>query len=352
MTDTATQSTSKRILALPQVARLALFCRYEGPAVLITTDERLSLYEDTGAFKVAHSLNPDITNWHDRFEKTIVSLPHALRAFPSNPDSYALEFKLSKDYPREELLETLVRFGYERDEEPGFTVRGDTITLFLSEDDPDDNVRLEFFGDELDRMERGGLFPESFLLAPRFDLADVGTESWDSRIIEQLEGHVFLDSPELFAGDVGEESAEWLWGFLEGREVTSFGRDPMALETLKDTPDTLGYYRGRLNDFRNDLGTWLKDGYSVSLLLKFERTGRYLREKVIDDLESHFHNDVGRYEGELGFVIAPNARGGFRDLETKEIILTEDLLYGAQGARKLKRTAGKSVHDAVQLSGG
>lgn len=350
MTDLAEKTSSKRLLALPQVARLAMFCRHGGPAVLITTEDRLSLFEDTGAFGVAHSLNPDITNWHDRFEKTIVALPHALRPFPKDPSSYALNFELSKDYPREDLLETLLRFGFERDEQPGFAVLGDTVTLFLSEDDVEDTLRLEFFGDELDRMERSGLFPESFLLAPRFDLADVGTEVWDARVIEHLEGEIFLDSPELFAGNVGEEAAEWLWSFLENRAVTSFGRDPLTIPTQKDTFDTLGYYRGRLADFRNELGTWLHDGYSVTLLLKFERTGRYLREKVIDDLESHFHNTVRTHSGELGLVIAPNARGGYRDVENKEIILTEDLLYGAQGARKLKKTAGKSVHDAVQLS--
>ncbi len=357
MTDFAleTQKTkARRLLGLAAVARLAMFARHEGPAVLICTQDRLELFQDTGAFGVPHSLNPDITNWHDKFDKVVISLEHAFRPFPKNPHAYALSFELTKDYPRETLLETFINYGYERDAQPGFSVLGDTITLFFDEEDPEDSLRLEFFGDELDRMERkqeakAGLWLESFVLAPRFD-TDIQDDAWDSKLIEHLEGHVFLDTSELFAGDVGEDAATWLWQFLANKELTSFGRDPLELSEESLPVDTLGYYRGRLADFHNDLDIWLQDGYSVTLLLKFERTGRYLKEKIVDDLEAHFHNTVRFHAAELGLVIAPNAKGGFRDSEAKEIILTEELLYGAQGARKLKKTPGKRVHDAVQLT--
>ena len=351
---TFTNSQAKRLLGLPAVARLALFARHEGPAILLTTEERLELFQDTAAFNTPHSLNPDITDWHERFDKVIVSLEHALRPFPKNPESYVLNFVLGESYPRDHLLETLLRYGYERDEQPGFAVRGDTITLYFSEADSEDALRLEFFGDELDRMERtkagkAGTWPERFVLSPRFE-TDLEDEAWTSRILEQLPGQVFLDGSELFAGDIGEEKVSWLFDYLQSRALISFGRDALNLQEEKFVYDVLGYYRGRLSDFRNDLGLWLNDGYSVTLLLKFERTGRYLREKIFDDLESHFHNQVQFHPRQLGLVIGPSARGGFRDTERKEIILTEDLLYGAQGARKLKKTPGKRVHDAIQLS--
>ena len=351
MPQTQEKIRSKRLLGLPAVARLALFARHDGPAVLLTTGERLELYSDSSAFNTPASVNPSLTSWSERFDKVVVSLEHALKPFPKNPDAYALSLELGREYARESLLETLVTYGFERDAQPGFVVRGDTLTLYLDEADPEDTLRLEFFGDELDRLMRGEDEVKNFLLAPRPE-AELSEEAWDSKLLEHLPGTLFLDGSELFAGDLGDERVEWLWPYLTGREVVSFGRDALGLEEGETSQESLGYYRGKLSEFRNDVGVWLKDGYSVTLLLKFERTGRYLREKIIDDVESHWHNTVRHTPGSLSLVIAPNTRGGYRDPEAKEVLITEDLLYGNQGARKLKRLPGKSVHDAVQLTVG
>ena len=50
MSQTLTQTTSKRLLGLPAAARLMLFARHSGPAVLITTAERLELFSQSGVF--------------------------------------------------------------------------------------------------------------------------------------------------------------------------------------------------------------------------------------------------------------------------------------------------------------
>ncbi len=351
MTPTETTTTNRRLLGLPSVARLALFARQPGPAVLVTTAERVPLFSGTGAFGVPSSVNPALGDWPERSQKVVLSLEHALRPFPKNPDVYRLTLELGRDYPRDDLLGTLVRYGFERDAQPGLVVLGDTVTLYLSADDPEDTLRLEFFGDELDRLLRRDEPVERFTLAPRED-ADFGDEAWDTRLFEHLPGLVFLDASELFAGELADPRLDWLWTHLKGREVVSFGRDPLELAPGKSGLEPLHYYRGKLSDFRNDLESWLKDGYSVTLLLKFERTGRYLRERVVDGLESHWHNTVKHHPGSLGLVLLPDAQGGYRDPEAKEILLTEDLLYGHQGARKLKKLPGKGVHDAVQLSVG
>jgi transcription-repair coupling factor (superfamily II helicase) len=361
MTDTlepqARVTHGRRLLGLPAVARLAHFARHAGAAVLITTDERLARFSDTGAFGVAHSLNPELSSWPERLDKVLVTVAHALRPFPSEPEAYALVLELHREYRREALLETLLTYGYERDSEPGFAVLGDTVTLYLHEDNPFDTVRLEFFGDELDRIVRrtaqegAEQLLTRYVLTPRPEV-ELQDDAWESRLIEHLPGTVFLDVPELFAGDVGETQASWLWDYLQQRQVISFGRDALKLETTDPNLTPLGYYRGKLSELRNDLGTWLSDGYSVSLLLKFERTGRYLREKVMDDLASRWHNTVQHHPGQIGLVIAPEAEGGVLDAAAKEVLVTESLLYGAQGARRLKRLPGRRVHDAVQLSVG
>jgi transcription-repair coupling factor (superfamily II helicase) len=348
-----------RILGLSSVARLALFARHEGPTILLTTTDRLEHFRNSDVFGAPATINPTLADWSDKFDKIVLSINHALKPFPRNPEGFALHLEKNKSYPREPLLEQLVRFGYERDELPGFSVRGDTITIFLDAENENKTLKLEFFADDLETLEHEGKKIDRFTIAP-LENAEIEQETWDSKILENLPGKIFLDASELFEGNVEDDTIDisqspqmaWLWGYLGGRDVVSFGRDRLELTNEKAPYDTLGYYRAKLSDFRSDVETWLKDNYSVTLLLKFERTGRYLRERVIDGLESHWHNTIQFHPGKIGLVIAPDARGGYRNAERKEIIITEELLYGYQGVRKAKRLPGKSVHDAVQLSVG
>ncbi|HZX00344.1 MAG TPA: transcription-repair coupling factor, partial [Trueperaceae bacterium] len=262
--------------------------------------------------------------------------------------------------------------GYERDAAPGFAVRGDTVTVHLSEDDEEGALRLEFFADELEGMTLSGESLRAHVLAP-VSLAEYDRSEWTSRLIEHLPGTVFLDAPELMPGAVrdgsrtGAEVADapseddpstatpgtsWLWRHLASRDVVSFGRDPLDLEKATVPLEPLGYYRGKLSTLAEDVHMWVRDGYTVNLLLKFERTGRYLREKVIDDQESHWRNRLEEHPGQVSLLLAREAQGGYRDPERKEVVLTEELLYGYQGGRRLRRAPGKAVHDASQLTVG
>ena len=71
-------------------------------------------------------------------------------------------------------------------------------------------------------------------------------------------------------------------------------------------------------------------GYSVTLLLRFERTGRYLKEKVLEGLEVNWANTVRPHPGTLELVVGADTRGGYRDDSAKEIVLTEDLQHDQQ----------------------
>ncbi|HEX7021410.1 MAG TPA: CarD family transcriptional regulator, partial [Trueperaceae bacterium] len=355
MPQTALQTRSKRLLGLPAVARLATFARHDGPAVLITTNERLELYREPGVFGSPASINPGLAEWTEKRDKVVLGVAEALRAFPTHPESYALRLELGRELPRDELLTRLTTYGYERDGMPGFVVKGDTLTVYLEEDEPEASLRLEFFGDELDAMTLRGKPAASFTLAPRENSpATSGAQGdWDSRLLEHLPGLVFLDGSELYPGDLAEAGhAEWLWRHLAEREVVSFGRDP--LDVPEDTPgmQPLGYYRGKLSEFAADAETWLKDDYSVTLLLRFERTGRYLREHVLDHLDAQWTHGVRPHPGVLGMSVSGRTQGGYRDPERREVVLTEELLYGYQGTRKLKRLPGKRVADPIHLTVG
>ncbi len=377
---------SYRLLGQSAVARLALFARHQGPAVLLTTEERLPLFVDTHLFGAASTVEPTLIDWPDRHEKVVLSVDKALESFPHDPDAFATPLVKGESYPREELLELLLRYGFERDEAPGYAVRGDTVTLHLDED-AERELRLEFFGDELDALTLGDESLTSYLLAP-LNLGGFERAGWTTKLLEHLPGTVFLDAPELMpgtaalaegAGRAGDErggrrgesddraespprgpdgeelaplGAAWLWQHLATREVVSFGRDPLQLESAKTAIEPLGYYRGKLTTFAQDVHMWVRDGYSVQLLLKFERTGRYLRERVIDEFDSHWRNRVEPHPGEVSLLLSMNVQGGYKDPQRKEVVLSEELLYGYQGGRKLSKLPGKSVHDASQLTVG
>ncbi len=378
------RTTTGRVLGLPSVGRLALFARHEGPAVLLTTPDRLSLFGDADAFGASVTVEPALATWSDLEDKVVLSLDRALEAFPREPSSLALRLEAGNDYPREELLARLVLLGFERDAAPGFTVRGDTLTVHLGDDGEERELRLEFFADELESLTLAGDAVESFALAP-VSLAEYDRSDWTTRLLEHLPGTVFLDAPELMPGAVGEGAARpgatarpgvavpaseddesvpadapstaapgsaWLWDHLSQREVVSFGRDPLDLSPVTVPIEPLGYYRGKLTTLAQDVHMWLSDGHSVHLLLKFERTGRYLREKVLDQHESHWRNAVADHPGQVSLLLARDVQGGYRDPERKEVVLTEELLYGYQGGRRLKRAPGKAVHDASQLTVG
>jgi transcription-repair coupling factor (superfamily II helicase) len=318
--------------------------------VLLTSAERLELFRDTGAFGALSTLNPELSDWAEKRDKVVLTLEHALQPFPDHPESYRLELELNRSYPRDALLEKLVAYGYERDAMPGVGVRGDTLTVYLDAEDEDKALRLEFFGDELDSLTLAGEKLEHFTLSP-LPTAPLEGEGWSSKLLEHLPGTVFLDAPELYGGEVDAGGLEWLWEYLPTREVVSFGRDPLDLPAGEGRLEPLGYYRGKLSAFHDDAEIWLQDGYSVTLLLKFERTGRYLREKVTGDLEAKWTQGVEHHPGVLGMALGAETRGGYRDSEKREVVLSEELLYGYAGARRRKRLPGKRL-GAAQLSVG
>lgn len=342
-----------RCLGLPTIARLNLFIHYQDPAVLVTTEERLTYFDNTDVFGVKSTINPDLNNWLKKQDKVIISLAQALKPFPKNPSELGLKLELTKNYPRESLLTTLISYGFERDGMPGIVVKGDTLTVYLDKQDDSETLRLEFFGDELDNIIYKGSHLKKYVITPLKD-AELDEGTWDSKLIEHLEGKLFLDASELFASEFDDTSQElkWFWQYCEKRELISFGRDPLVLDNLEGGLEPLNYYRGKLSDFANDAELWLKDGFSVNLLLRFERTGRYLREKVIDHLESKWTNTVKSTTGVINITVGGNFRGGYRNNKSKEIVISEDLLYGYQGLRTLNKLPGKSVQNTLQLSVG
>ncbi len=344
---------SERRLALPQVARAREFMALPGPAVLLTTSERLEHYRSAGAFGARLSVNPTLADWPQRAEKIVLSAEQALRAFPASPEEHSLLLERGADLPRERLLERLDALGFERDMAPGYSVRGDTILIQTAEDGSSE-LRLEFFGSELERLLLDDREIEGYQLGLLDEAAaEPDGEAWTTHLLEHLPGPVLLDSPELYTGELGEQSAERLFGLLSERQVISYGRDPLPLNEVAAETDALGYYRGRLGEFTADAEQWLKSGYSVNLLLNFERTGTFLAERTLAELEVDWLTGALPGQGSKVWLrLAPGMQGGFVDRTARQVFVSEELLYGNQGGRRLRRLAGRSVRDASQLARG
>ena len=343
-------SDKARLLDLPAVARLSLFARHPGAAFLITTEERLQYFDSTYVFGVKSSVNPEINNWGEKPDKLVLSIEHALKLFPSDLSAFVFKLELNQNYPRETLLAKLLSYGLERDNLPGVVVRGDTLSLYPTEDE-EEVIRLEFFGDTLDTIEYQQNKLTSYTLTPHEDV-ELTEDSWDTRLVEHLTGKIFLDSSELFAGETEPEDLAWFWEYCATREVLSFGRDPLDLPERHSGLEPLSYYRGKLENFANDAEIWLQDNYSVHVLLRFERSGHYLQKKVIDNLENQWTQTIVATPGEISLSLSGNVRGGYYDPTKREVIISEDLLYAYQGTRKLRRLPGKQVENAMLLSVG
>ncbi|AFZ65857.1 DEAD/DEAH box helicase [Deinococcus peraridilitoris] len=347
------QVTTGTFLMLPQVARAALFSAHRGPAVLLTTPERAELYASAGALGAPVGLNPGLREWGARPQHVVLDVVTALDLFPRDPDAHALDFRLGASYPRQELLAKLERLGYERDEDTGYVLRGDSVEL-RPVSGP--RVRAEFFGDELDTLreldENGqpGSRLDRFVLPPAEGyLSDV---KWDATRLELLPGRIFLDSPEFYGSALGPQ-LETLWALLAGREITSFGRAPLELPDGTLPIRTLPFYRAKLSEFASDVDRWKAQGYRVLMLVRHDRTAAYLTEKLLQGAEPKWLSTPRVREGELGFLRAMG-EGGFEVPDEKIVVLTEDLVYGFQGGSALrgKKLSGKPVADALGLQVG
>ncbi|WP_420596746.1 DEAD/DEAH box helicase [Deinococcus sp.] len=353
------------VLLLPQVARAALFAAHPGPAVLLTTPDRLPLYETSGALGSPISVNPGLREWDDKREHVVLDVRTALDLFPARPEDHALTFKVGRLYSRDELLSRLEKLGYERLidgrlDELGFILRGDTLDLYLSADAEEGRasaLRAEFFGDELDTLRELSAdgFPgpkmQSFAVAPTEEyLSEV---KWDATRLELLPGRVFLDAPEFYASSLGV-TTDLLWAQLLLRDVTSFGRAPLPLDDFTlDEVRTLPYYRARLNELARDIDEWRAAGYRVLLLVRHDRTAAYLSEKLLEKKEPTWLSLPRLEAGELGFLRS-SGEGGFVLESGRTVVLTEDLIYGFQGGSALrgKKLSGKPVTDALGLAVG
>ncbi|MCL6526855.1 MAG: DEAD/DEAH box helicase [Thermaceae bacterium] len=302
---------------LPQVARAKVFAEYPGPKLLLVPEERLSLYADLAAFGVSAYLNPGPQAVGEA-QTVVMSYPQALSPFPADPEAWRLVLEVGRHYLREELLERLLRMGYLREEE--VRVQGEVLEI--------EGVRLEFFGDELDRLWVDAKPVHRHVLAAKEGKAEV----WDSFKVLHFPGPVFLDTPALAPSE--------LWPLLEGREQVVFGLGGPELPPLDLGYRSLPPYRARVSQFVEEVRGWLEAGYAAAFFYRHSKSRSYLLSKL-EGLPTRSTGVLSLEPGTLNLVPAP-FEGGFLDPANRTVYLTEAHLYafGAAEAVRARRIVG------------
>ncbi|WP_456476933.1 transcription-repair coupling factor [Oceanithermus sp.] len=330
MTDDATPTPKPRYLpGLPQVARAYLWARAPEPSVLVAPPDRLHLYANLEAFGVGVWTNPGLEAL-GAARRVLFDPEHALAPWPAEPEERRVVFRPGARYLRDELLEKLERLGYVRDE--GYRVRGDVVEV--------GELRLEFFGDELEAVYVSGEPRPSAVLTARVPLERGETVP----ALDHFPGPVFLDRPSTLP--------HAFWDALAGRDWTAFGAGAPEAEVEHLPFEALPVYRAELSRFAADVRGWLEAGRAVIVFYRHDRTRDYLSEQVLQGLPVRTAAQAEPRPGEVLFVPGP-FEGGFFDREANVVYLTEPLLFAfSASARPRGRTLPALGADPGELAVG
>ncbi len=312
----------------PQLARARAFARAEPPAVLLVPDERLPLYRGLGAFGARAYLSPSPYAARERAH-LVLGFGEALRPVPVDPWAEGLVLEAGRSYPRAALLEALARLGHDRDRD--VRVLGEVVEV--------GEVRLEFFGETLERLSVRGEELERYRLGPGEGAAPPEV----APLLALTRGPVFLEQPSRLP--------EPAWDLVGERLEAVFAPWPEAeLEAPAIVP--LAPYRAELKRFLRDLRGWLSAGLRVVFFYKHEKGRDYLLRTHFADLPTRVAAEVRPFDGVL---LVPGAfEGGFVDEAEGTVYVTEALLYGFAGASAVRRSflRGEGVGDPELLSVG
>ncbi|WP_347240903.1 transcription-repair coupling factor [Thermus sp.] len=319
----ALESVYGHRLALPQVVAALLFSREAPPALLLAPEARLRRYRDLSAFGARVYVNPGLEALEER-ALFVLSYEEALSPFPEDPEAWRLLLEVGRSYPRQVLLERLLKLGYARDED--YRVLGEVVEL--------GEVRLEFFGDELERLLVGGEERRRHVLLPKPGKA----EGFPSKKVLHFPGPVYLDSPAL--------APKELWPLLAGRPWVALGGG-VELPPLELGAKPLPPYRGSLKALEKDLARWLAEGKRVHLFVGHARTLEYLKKR----LQAFSPLVLDRFPGPKGrlALLPGDFEGGAEWGEW--VLLTEALVFATGGVRARVR-AGEGLSDPGALSPG
>ena len=291
--------------------------------------------------------------------------------------SQSVHLEVSQSIERDELLEKLVKIGYERvdqvEQRGHFSVRGDIFDIFpVNSDDP---IRMEFFGDEIDTMrhfsvdtQRSIETVDSYTVTPFFLTSDDA----DSTLLSYAKvGLIIYDEPvriqEALKKFLKEDAThrkqhcEWselqrsveakievAFTFMQQRSIGLAGFYPIGIQGK-----TMTSFERQIPLLMDEIKQWQKLGNQVVLVINNLQRREGIEKALHGDAIPYKLCESWDFEPNTVHVMQGLLTDGFELPHSRLVVVVEGNIYGQQ-KRKLrnKPKKGQEINYFTDLSVG
>ena len=291
--------------------------------------------------------------------------------------SQSVHLEVSQSIERDELLEKLVKIGYERvdqvEQRGHFSVRGDIFDIFpVNSDDP---IRMEFFGDEIDTMrhfsvdtQRSIETVDSYTVTPFLLTSDDA----DSTLLSYAkDGLIIYDEPvriqEALKKFLKEDAThrkqhcEWselqrsvdakievAFTFMQQRSIGLAGFYPIGIQGK-----TMTSFERQIPLLMDEIKQWQKLGNQVVLVINNLQRREGIEKALHGDAIPYKLCESWDFEPNTVHVMQGLLTDGFELPHSRLVVVVEGNIYGQQ-KRKLrnKPKKGQEINYFTDLSVG
>ena len=291
--------------------------------------------------------------------------------------SQSVHLEVSQSIERDELLEKLVKIGYERvdqvEQRGHFSVRGDIFDIFpVNSDDP---IRMEFFGDEIDTMrhfsvdtQRSIETVDSYTVTPFFLTSDDA----DSTLLSYAkDGLIIYDEPvriqEALKKFLKEDAThrkqhcEWselqrsveakievAFTFMQQRSIGLAGFYPIGIQGK-----TMTSFERQIPLLMDEIKQWQKLGDQVVLVINNLQRREGIEKALHGDAIPYKLCESWDFDPSTVHVMQGLLTDGFELPHSRLVVVVEGNIYGQQ-KRKLrnKPKKGQEINYFTDLSVG
>lgn len=291
--------------------------------------------------------------------------------------SQSIHLEVSQSVERNELLEALVKIGYERvdqvEQRGHFSVRGDIFDIFpVNSDDP---IRIEFFGDEIDTMrhfsvdtQRSIEIIDAYTVTPFF----LTNDEADSTLLSYAkEGIIIYDEPvriqeslkKFLKEDASHRKQHCEWSelqrsvdaeiqvaftFMQQRSIGLAGFYPIGIQGK-----TMTSFERQIPLLMDEIKQWQKLGNQVVLVINNLQRREGIEKALHGDAIPYKLCESWDFEPNMVHVMQGLLTDGFELPHSRLVVVVEGNIYGQQ-KRKLrnKPKKGQEINYFTDLSVG
>ncbi|WP_295998125.1 transcription-repair coupling factor [uncultured Veillonella sp.] len=291
--------------------------------------------------------------------------------------SQSIHLEVSQSVERNELLEALVKIGYERvdqvEQRGHFSVRGDIFDIFpVNSDDP---IRIEFFGDEIDTMrhfsvdtQRSIEIIDAYTVTPFF----LTNDEADSTLLSYAkEGLIIYDEPvriqeslkKFLKEDASHRKQHCEWSelqrsvaakiqvaftFMQQRSIGLAGFYPIGIQGK-----TMTSFERQIPLLMDEIKQWQKLGNQVVLVINNLQRREGIEKALHGDGIAYKLCESWDFEPNTVHVMQGLLTDGFELPHSRLVVVVEGNIYGQQ-KRKLrnKPKKGQEINYFTDLSVG